>query len=128
MSPATISMSVRELQVDESALTGESVPVQKAVAQLEEETLLADRTNMAYGSSMVTYGHGTGIVVATADHTEVGHISRLISSAQDMATPLTRKIARFSHILLYAILLLSDESIFVRRAAQSPGMSLNIQT
>ncbi len=106
-------LSVRELQVDESALTGESVPVQKAVAQLEEETLLADRTNMAYGSSMVTYGQGTGIVVATADHTEVGHISRLISSAQDMATPLTRKIARFSHILLYAILLLSVITVVV---------------
>jgi cation-transporting P-type ATPase F len=106
-------LSVRELQVDESALTGESVPVQKAVAQLEEETLLAERTNMAYGSSMVTSGHGTGIVVATADHTEVGHISRLISSAQDMATPLTRKIARFSHILLYAILLLSVITVVV---------------
>jgi Ca2+-transporting ATPase len=106
-------LSARELQVDESALTGESVPVQKAAKQLEEDTLLADRTNMTYGSSMVTSGQGTGIVVATADHTEVGHISRLISSAQDMATPLTRKIERFSHILLYAILLLAVVTVAV---------------
>ncbi|MEK6201769.1 MAG: HAD-IC family P-type ATPase, partial [Desulfobulbaceae bacterium] len=95
---------IRDLQIDESALTGESVPVQKSVNQLVHDTGLADRKNMAYGSTLVTYGQGTGIVTATGDHSEVGRISRLISSAQDLATPLTRKIDHFSHILLYAIL------------------------
>jgi Ca2+-transporting ATPase len=95
---------IRNLQIDESALTGESVPVQKAVNQLGRDTGLADRKNMAYGSTLVTYGQGAGIVTATGDYSEVGRISQLISSAQDLATPLTRKIDHFSHILLYAIL------------------------
>lgn len=94
----------RELQVDESALTGESVPVSKVVSKLEHDTLLADRTNMLYSSILVTYGTGHGIVVATGDDTKIGRISKLISSAQILATPLTRKIAKFNHILLFVIL------------------------
>ncbi|MBW1750346.1 MAG: HAD-IC family P-type ATPase, partial [Deltaproteobacteria bacterium] len=106
-------LKIRDLQVDESALTGESVPVEKAVDPLDRNTILAERINMAYASSMVTYGQGTGIVIATGNKTEVGRISQLISSAQDLATPLTRKIAHFSHILLYAILLLAAITVAV---------------
>ena len=80
---------------------------------LGRETILAERRNMVYGSSMVTFGQGTGIVIATGNYTEVGHISQLISSAQDLATPLTRKIEHFSHILLYAILLLAAVTVAV---------------
>ncbi len=106
-------LQVRNLQVDESALTGESVPVEKAAVSLASDIPLAERGNMAYGSSMVTYGQGTGIVTATGSFTEVGRISELISSAQDLATPLTRKITRFSQILLYAILLLAAVTVAV---------------
>ena len=94
----------RELQIDESTLTGESVPVRKAVSVLEHDTLLADRSNMLYSSTLVTYGTGLGVVIATGDNTEIGCISQLISSAEILATPLTRKIAKFSHILLFVIL------------------------
>ena len=112
--PADLRMlRVRDLQVDESALTGESVPVEKTVEALARKTILAERVNMAYGSSMVTYGRGTGIVTAIGDHTEVGRISQLISIAQDLATPLTRKITDFSHILLYTILLLAVITVAV---------------
>ncbi len=103
----------RELQVDESALTGESVPVEKSVEPQEASTVLAERRNMVYGSTMVTYGQATGIVVATGDRTEVGRISQLISSAQDLETPLTRKITQFSHILLWAILGLAAVTVGV---------------
>ena len=97
----------RELQIDESALTGESVPVQKQAEKLPKETGLADRSNMGYSSSLVTYGTGSGIVVATGDRTEIGRINSLIASADTLATPLTRKIADFSGMLLWAILVLA---------------------
>jgi cation-transporting ATPase F len=94
----------RELQVDESALTGESVPVQKQPEHLPRKMLLAERNNMAYSSTLVTYGTAAGIVVATGDGTEIGQINALIAGADTLATPLTRKIAHFSGILLWVIL------------------------
>ncbi|MEW6290131.1 MAG: cation-transporting P-type ATPase [Thermodesulfobacteriota bacterium] len=106
-------LQVRELQVDESALTGESLPVVKTGGQLAHDTVLADRGNMAYASSLATYGQGMGIVTATGDHTEVGRISQLISTAKELETPLTRKIGHFSNILLYAILALAAVTVLV---------------
>lgn len=97
-------LKVRGLRVNESALTGESVPVEKGTDPLSEGTGLGDRNNMVYASGLVTYGQGRALVVATGDRTEVGRISELISSAEDLATPLTNKIAHFSHFLLYVIL------------------------
>ncbi len=100
-------ITAKDLQVDESALTGESVAVQKETKTLPHDTVLADRKNMAYGSALVTYGQATGIVVATGDQTEVGRISELIASAEELQTPLLKKIAQFSKYLLYAILALA---------------------
>ncbi len=94
----------RELQIDESALTGESVPVQKQPEHLPQATVLADRSNMAYSSALVSYGTGSGVVVAIGDDTEIGQINALIASAATLATPLTRKITHFSGILLWIIL------------------------
>ncbi|MCF6291282.1 MAG: cation-transporting P-type ATPase [Desulfobacterales bacterium] len=106
-------LAVRNLRVDESTLTGESLPVEKTEGELGHDTLLADRRNMAYASTLVTYGQGKGIVTATGNHTEVGRISELIAAADELATPLTRKIAHFSHILLYAILALAAITVTV---------------
>lgn len=98
-------LSVRGLQVDESALTGESVPVEKATASLPIETPLAERSNMVYAGSFVSFGQAEGIVVAIADATETGRISQLIESSTNLKTPLTRKnIDKFSKSLLYVIL------------------------
>ncbi|MGE0821157.1 MAG: cation-transporting P-type ATPase [Candidatus Binatia bacterium] len=100
-------LRVRDLQVDESMLTGESVPVAKREASLTPQAPLADRVNMAYAGSLVTYGQAQGVVVAIGDATETGHISRLVAAATTLATPLTRKIGDFSHLLLYVILALA---------------------
>jgi Ca2+-transporting ATPase len=97
-------LRTRELQIDESALTGESVPVQKQPERLAQESVLADRTNIAYSSTLVTYGTGAGLAVATGDGTEIGQINALIASADTLATPLTRKINQFSGVLLWIIL------------------------
>ena len=117
----------RDLQIDESALTGESVPVEKRPAPLPASTLLADRRNMAYASALVTYGQGKGVVTAIGDDTEVGRISELIAQAQEIKTPLTGKIAAFSHVLLYVILGLSAVTfaIGVIRGEQIAAMFMN---
>lgn len=104
-------LRTRELQIDESALTGESVPVQKQPERLVQETVLADRINMAYSSTLVTYGTGAGLVVATGDGTEIGEINALIASADTLATPLTRKITQFSGTLLWIILVLAGLTV-----------------
>ena len=107
--PADLRLvTCRDLQIAEAALTGESVPVDKALGELAVETPLADRKNMAYASTLVTFGQATGLVVATGDATEVGRISGLIASAEDIQTPLTRLIARFSSWLLMAIIVLAS--------------------
>ncbi|MDD4241580.1 MAG: HAD-IC family P-type ATPase, partial [Smithellaceae bacterium] len=100
-------LSCRDLQVDESALTGESVPVIKKEEPLDPETILADRRNMTYAGTLVTYGQAQAVVVATGDATETGRISEMIAQAADLSTPLTKKIASFSRVLLVAILALA---------------------
>lgn len=97
-------LQTRELQIDESALTGESVPVEKRLATLSEETVLADRHNMAYCSTLITYGSGLGVVVEVGDRTEIGRINSMISSAIELETPLTKKISQFSKLLLWVII------------------------
>ncbi|AFM15843.1 P-type ATPase, translocating [Mycolicibacterium chubuense NBB4] len=93
-----------ELRVDESALTGESAPVDKCEVVLPEATPVADRRNMAYSGTLVTAGSGTGVVVATGSETEIGEIHRLVGAADVLATPLTAKLAWFSKVLTIAIL------------------------
>ncbi len=112
--PADVRLlTCRDLQVDESALTGESVPVQKKEGVLDPETILADRRNMAYAGTLVTYGQAEAVIVATGDQTETGRISELIASAVDLSTPLTKKIASFSKVLLMAILILAAATFAV---------------
>jgi Ca2+-transporting ATPase len=97
-------LHLRNLQIEEAALTGESVPVEKQTAPLPADAILAERTNLAFTGTLVTYGQGGGVVFATGDRTEMGRIAGLIHTAEDLQTPLTRKIAQFSRLLLYVIL------------------------
>jgi Ca2+-transporting ATPase len=117
-------LKVRDLQVNESALTGESLPVEKKTEPVPEGTGLGDRVDMVYTSGLVTYGQGRAVIVATGDHTEVGKISELISSAEDLATPLTKKIAHFSHFLLYVILGLAGLTFLVGVLRGQPAVEM----
>lgn len=101
----------RELQIDESALTGESVPVEKALTNHPVDTMIGDRTNMAFASTLVTHGTALGVVVAKGDETEIGKINEMISSADILSTPLTRKINEFSHLMLWIILVLAGLTV-----------------
>ena len=103
--PADVRLfHVRSLQVDESALTGESVPVEKHNKPLALDTVLADRKNLGFAGTLVTYGQAEGVVWAIGSQTETGRIARLIHEAADLTTPLTRKIAQFSKLVLWVIL------------------------
>jgi len=97
---------VRDLRIEEASLTGESVPVEKDAAAVEKDALLGDRSSMAYASTLVTYGQGAGVVVATGAGTELGHISAMLGQVQTLTTPLLKQIAQFGRWLTGAILLL----------------------
>src|SRR3954452_6336986 len=92
---------VATLEVDESALTGESLPVPKVIDAISEpDTPLGDRTDMVFMNTNVTRGAGTFIVTATGMATQVGHISRLLQTEQEGATPLTRQLKKLTTQIL----------------------------
>lgn len=102
-------LKIRDLQIDESALTGESVAVEKEVSEilLQPETPLAERDNMAYAGGFVTFGQGTGVVIATGNNTETGKISQLLDQRVHLTTPLTRKFNQFSQNWLFFVLFMA---------------------
>jgi Ca2+-transporting ATPase len=119
--PADLRLfQVRNLHVDESALTGESLPVAKHPDALAPDTILAERKNLAYAGTLVTAGQAECLVWGIGDQTETGRIARLISSAVDMSTPLTLKITRFSNLLLRVILALAAVTFALGIARGNP--------
>ncbi len=92
------------LQIQEAALTGESVPVEKSLNIVAAQAPIGDRTNMAFSTCSVTYGRGKGIVVATGHNTEVGKIASMLQSVPDMQTPLQKRLDQLGKILAIAAL------------------------
>ncbi len=95
---------IRELRIDEAALTGESMPVEKSIDPVEETATVGDRKCLAYSGTLVTYGQGTGVVIATGDVTEIGRINMMLKKVRPLTTKLLRQIAEFSHFLTIAIM------------------------
>ncbi len=94
----------RSLQIEEAALTGESVPVHKQLAPVERAAGIGDRTCMVYAGTLVTYGTGTAVVIGTGADTEIGRISTLLKETTDLQTPLTRDLAVIGRYITTAII------------------------
>jgi len=92
------------LRIEESPLTGESVPTEKNRDALPEDTMLGDRVNMAFSGTTVSAGTGTGVVVATGEGTELGRINQMMSDVEELTTPLLKQTAQFGKMVSLVIL------------------------
>lgn len=103
--PADLRLySVKNLQIQEAVLTGESVAVEKTMEAVADNAELGDRSCMAYSGTMVTYGQGSGTVVATGARTEIGQISTMLAGVENLTTPLLRQMSQFARWLTAAII------------------------
>ncbi|MEL1263800.1 HAD-IC family P-type ATPase [Pseudoxanthomonas putridarboris] len=102
----------RGLRVDESVLTGESVPVEKSVDAVAEGADLGGRTSMLYSGTLVSAGQATAVVVATGTHTQIGHIGALLGQVEMLTTPLLQQIKRFGKAFT-AIAIVAAAALFV---------------
>lgn len=93
----------RELRIEEAMLTGESMPAEKTTLPVTEHASIGDRECIAFSGTLVTYGQGQGVVVASGDDTEIGRISSLLTKVQTLTTPLLRQMAIFARWLTIAI-------------------------
>ncbi len=96
-------MEGSRLAVDESAMTGESVPVDKSPVPVAEDARIEERTSMLLRGTALTRGSGVGVVVATGSQTELGRIARLVEEAKPESSPLERRLARLSGQLVWAV-------------------------
>lgn len=121
--PADLRLTMTvNLKVEEAALTGESVPVEKDAPHIcKENVALGDKVNMAFMTTNVSYGRGEGIVVATGMNTEIGKIAKMLEEAKEELTPLQKRLADLSKVLgviaillcvaLFVIALIQDRNI-----------------
>jgi magnesium-transporting ATPase (P-type) len=101
-------LAAHELELDESALTGESVPVRKGVEPLEGKALVpGDQRNMAFSSTVATRGRGRGVVVRTGDHTVLGRIAESMRAVGQTTAPVQDKFKRLGHLIGYAVVAVS---------------------
>jgi Ca2+-transporting ATPase len=114
-------VSASRLQVDESPLTGESLPIDKDVDPVAPDAPLAERSSMLFKGTAVTRGSGEGVVVATGMATELGHISSLVEEAEPETTPLEKRLDRLARRLIGLTLVIAA---FVAGAVIASGRSL----
>ena len=115
------------LQVEEAALTGESIPIHKRTEPLSVEGLtLGDRNNMVFGGTIVTYGRGRGVVVETGMKTEVGRIAEMLQTVETTRTPLQRNLDRVGRVLAQAALLIVAAVVLVAVLRDEPLLEMFI--
>ena len=105
--PADLRLcDVKNLRMEEAALTGESVPVDKSTQAVTANAVVGDREGMVFSGTLVVSGRATGVVVATGSETELGRINQLLTGVSPLETPLLRKIERFAYTITAVILVL----------------------
>ena len=119
------------LKIEEAALTGESVPVEKDITEtVEAEAGIGDRVNMCYQNSNVTYGRGTGVVTNTGMYTEVGKIADMLANADESQTPLKQSLEQLSKTLTYLIIAIALVtflvSVFIRGEQPLDGLMVAV--
>ena len=119
------------LKIEEAALTGESVPVEKDITEtVEAEAGIGDRVNMCYQNSNVTYGRGTGVVTNTGMYTEVGKIADMLANADESQTPLKQSLEQLSKTLTYLIIAIALVtflvSVFIRGEQPLGGLMVAV--
>ncbi|MDP1611834.1 MAG: cation-transporting P-type ATPase [Sulfuritalea sp.] len=106
--PADLRLiEMRSLRIEEAALTGESEPVEKSPEPVAEDAPIGDRTGMAYSGTLVVFGQGRGVVVATGDASEIGRIGKMLADVESVETPLLKQMAVFGRWLTAGILVLA---------------------
>lgn len=122
-------LEANSLKIEEAALTGESVPVEKDLnATVASDAGIGDRVNMGYQNSNVTYGRGTGVVTNTGMYTEVGHIAGMLANADETDTPLKQNLDSLSKILTYAILVIAAVTFAIGVFLRGQGMLEGLMT
>ena len=120
-------LQVKNLRIEEAALTGESVAVSKDTKPVPLDAPLGDRRCMAYSGTLVTSGTGKGLIAATGMQTELGRISDLLDNAVDLATPLTLKLQEITKYITIAVLLISAVILAVGvKRALAEGIALGM--
>ena len=115
----------RNLRINEAALTGESVPVEKDLAAVDVAAPVGDRRCMAYSGTVVTYGQARGIVVATGTATEIGRIGTLVSDVAQIATPLIRRLDQFAkQITLFILVVGALTFLYGHYVVQIPAIDI----
>lgn len=124
--PADLRLiSTKSLKIQESTLTGESVPSEKdCLAELKDETPLGDRKTMAYSTGVVSYGRGSGIVVATGMDTEVGKIAGMLNVQEKNDTPLQKQLAKTAKLLSFIVLGIALVIFIAGVINRDPGQNL----
>src|SRR3989344_543359 len=106
-------IQAHDLQINEAALTGESEPVIKQTKPLKKDTVLAERTNMAYRGTIVLNGEGVILVTATGQETEVGRIATLVQETKEEETPLQQQLEKLSRSIGFIIILIASLIVVV---------------
>lgn len=102
----------KHFRIQEAVLTGESLPVEKQTAPVDNHAELGDRLSMAYSGTLVSSGQATGVVIATGVNTEIGLISTLVSKVETLVTPLLKQVAQFGRWLTGTILVIATATFF----------------